>query len=69
MTGGPRRTVVTGVGVVAPGGANRREFWQLLTSGRTATGDSPSGWGGAGRLVRLFVTEPDARVNTSCGGR
>ena len=37
MTGGPRRTVVTGVGVVAPGGANRREFWQLLTSGRTAT--------------------------------
>jgi len=37
MTGSGRRTVVTGVGVVAPGGANRREFWQLLTSGRTAT--------------------------------
>jgi minimal PKS ketosynthase (KS/KS alpha) len=32
-----RRTVVTGVGVVAPGGANRREFWSMLTSGRTAT--------------------------------
>jgi minimal PKS ketosynthase (KS/KS alpha) len=32
-----RRTVVTGVGVVAPGGSNRREFWSLLTSGRTAT--------------------------------
>ena len=29
--------MVTGVGVVAPGGANRREFWQLLTAGRTAT--------------------------------
>lgn len=32
-----RRTVVTGVGVVAPGGGNREEFWRLLTSGRTAT--------------------------------
>ena len=32
-----RRTVVTGVGVVAPGGANRREFWEMLTAGRTAT--------------------------------
>jgi len=33
----PRRTVITGVGVVAPGGNGRREFWQLLTDGRTAT--------------------------------
>ncbi|MBB5872849.1 minimal PKS ketosynthase (KS/KS alpha) [Allocatelliglobosispora scoriae] len=32
-----RRTVVTGVGVVAPGGVNRKAFWQLLTDGRTAT--------------------------------
>ncbi len=32
-----RRTVVTGVGVVAPGGPNRKEFWDLLTEGRTAT--------------------------------
>ncbi|HEV7707143.1 MAG TPA: beta-ketoacyl-[acyl-carrier-protein] synthase family protein [Asanoa sp.] len=32
-----RRTVVTGVGVVAPGGVNRRAFWELLTAGRTAT--------------------------------
>jgi minimal PKS ketosynthase (KS/KS alpha) len=32
-----RRTVVTGIGVVAPGGGNRKEFWQLLTDGRTAT--------------------------------
>ncbi|GIG63077.1 beta-ACP synthase [Longispora fulva] len=37
MTTGGRRTVVTGVGVVAPGGGNRKDFWQLLTSGRTAT--------------------------------
>ncbi|RAY13062.1 beta-ACP synthase [Actinomadura craniellae] len=32
-----RRVVVTGVGVVAPGGTGRREFWQLLTEGRSAT--------------------------------
>jgi minimal PKS ketosynthase (KS/KS alpha) len=32
-----RRTVITGIGVVAPGGGNRKEFWQLLTDGRTAT--------------------------------
>ncbi|MFC7550929.1 beta-ketoacyl-[acyl-carrier-protein] synthase family protein [Plantactinospora sp. GCM10030261] len=32
-----RRTVVTGVGVVAPGGATRDEFWATLTAGRTAT--------------------------------
>ncbi|ASW56783.1 beta-ketoacyl synthase [Plantactinospora sp. KBS50] len=32
-----RRTVVTGVGVVAPGGLNRKAFWSLLTDGRTAT--------------------------------
>ncbi|GGP85354.1 beta-ketoacyl-[acyl-carrier-protein] synthase family protein [Saccharothrix coeruleofusca] len=32
-----RRVVVTGVGVVAPGGNGTKEFWELLTSGRTAT--------------------------------
>src|ERR1700752_2056235 len=32
-----RRTVVTGVGVVAPGGVNREAFWERITSGRTAT--------------------------------
>ncbi|SCF22650.1 minimal PKS ketosynthase (KS/KS alpha) [Micromonospora viridifaciens] len=35
MTG--RRTVVTGVGVVAPGGATRDRFWKAVTEGRTAT--------------------------------
>jgi act minimal PKS ketosynthase (KS/KS alpha) len=32
-----RRVVVTGVGVVAPGGVGREAFWNLLTEGRTAT--------------------------------
>jgi minimal PKS ketosynthase (KS/KS alpha) len=33
----PRRVVVTGVGVVAPGGVTRKEFWSCVTEGRTAT--------------------------------
>ncbi|MEV7526398.1 beta-ketoacyl-[acyl-carrier-protein] synthase family protein [Streptomyces sp. NPDC091371] len=33
-----RRAVVTGLGVVAPGGTGVRGYWDLLTSGRTATG-------------------------------
>ncbi|MFY1636342.1 beta-ketoacyl-[acyl-carrier-protein] synthase family protein [Solwaraspora sp. WMMB335] len=39
MTAGrsPRRTVVTGIGVVAPGGATREAFWTAITAGRTAT--------------------------------
>ncbi|PBC76535.1 minimal PKS ketosynthase (KS/KS alpha) [Streptomyces sp. TLI_235] len=32
-----RRVVVTGLGVVAPGGVGVPAFWDLLTSGRTAT--------------------------------
>ena len=32
-----RRTAVTGVGVVAPGGPTRDEFWEQITAGRTAT--------------------------------
>jgi minimal PKS ketosynthase (KS/KS alpha) len=32
-----RRVAVTGIGVVAPGGIGVRPFWELLTSGRTAT--------------------------------
>ena len=34
---GSWRAAVTGIGVVAPGGIGREPFWQLLTSGRTAT--------------------------------
>ncbi|MGE7389164.1 beta-ketoacyl-[acyl-carrier-protein] synthase family protein [Streptomyces sp. NPDC004126] len=32
-----RRVVITGIGVRAPGGNGRKEFWGLLTAGRTAT--------------------------------
>ena len=32
-----RRAVITGVGVVAPGGVGREAFWEQLTAGRTAT--------------------------------
>ena len=34
---GERRVVITGIGVVAPGGAGTRAFWNLLVDGRTAT--------------------------------
>ena len=34
---GARRTAITGVGVVAPGGTSRKEFWAMITEGRTAT--------------------------------
>ncbi|MGP3925225.1 beta-ketoacyl-[acyl-carrier-protein] synthase family protein [Streptomyces sp. 8N616] len=33
----PRRAVVTGIGVIAPGGIGTKAFWQLLTEGSTAT--------------------------------
>ncbi|MDT0303928.1 beta-ketoacyl-[acyl-carrier-protein] synthase family protein [Streptomonospora wellingtoniae] len=32
-----RRVVITGMGVLAPGGVGTKEFWKLLTDGRTAT--------------------------------
>jgi minimal PKS ketosynthase (KS/KS alpha) len=32
-----RRVVITGIGVVAPGGIGREAFWTQLTEGRTAT--------------------------------
>ncbi|WP_093575093.1 beta-ketoacyl-[acyl-carrier-protein] synthase family protein [Amycolatopsis rubida] len=38
-----RKAVITGVGVVAPGGIGKHAFWDLLSSGRTAT-----------RLISLF---------------
>jgi len=32
-----RRTAVTGIGAVAPGGTTRDAFWEAITAGRTAT--------------------------------
>lgn len=32
-----RRVVVTGVGVIAPGGIGTKDFWSPLTRGETAT--------------------------------
>lgn len=32
-----RRVVITGLGVVAPGGVNTKAFWEAITAGRTAT--------------------------------
>lgn len=32
-----RRVVITGLEVLAPGGIGRKEFWQLISEGRTAT--------------------------------
>jgi minimal PKS ketosynthase (KS/KS alpha) len=32
-----RRTAITGIGVVAPGGTTRESFWEQITSGQTAT--------------------------------
>jgi act minimal PKS ketosynthase (KS/KS alpha) len=37
MSGAGRDVVITGVGVVAPGGVGAKQFWQLLAAGRTAT--------------------------------
>ncbi len=32
-----RRVVITGIGVVAPGGLGTKAYWEMLTAGRTAT--------------------------------
>jgi minimal PKS ketosynthase (KS/KS alpha) len=53
---GPRRTVVTGVGVVAPGGVTRDRFWTTVTKGETAT-----------RRITLFDPAPfRSRVAAEC---
>jgi minimal PKS ketosynthase (KS/KS alpha) len=36
VTSGNRRAVVTGIGVIAPGGVGREAFWERITGGRPA---------------------------------
>ncbi|MDV8022191.1 beta-ketoacyl-[acyl-carrier-protein] synthase family protein [Rhodococcus sp. IEGM 1330] len=38
MSTDERRVVITGIGVTAPGGVGAKNFWDLLSNGRTATG-------------------------------
>ena len=37
MSAQVRRTAITGIGVVAPGGVTREDFWEQITAGRTGT--------------------------------
>jgi act minimal PKS ketosynthase (KS/KS alpha) len=56
VTGTDRRVVITGAGVLAPGGNGVKAFWQLLTDGRTAT-----------RLITGFDAAPfRSRVAAEC---
>jgi act minimal PKS ketosynthase (KS/KS alpha) len=51
-----RRVVITGIGVVAPGGIGRKAFWDLLSAGRTAT-----------RAISLFdATGFRSRIAAEC---
>ncbi|MGC4947017.1 beta-ketoacyl-[acyl-carrier-protein] synthase family protein [Streptomyces sp. DT224] len=45
--GQERRVVITGVGVTAPGGLGTKDFWRLISDGRTAT-----------RRISLFDPSP-----------
>ncbi|MEU5347725.1 MULTISPECIES: beta-ketoacyl-[acyl-carrier-protein] synthase family protein [unclassified Streptomyces] len=51
-----RRVVITGIGVVAPGGIGKKQYWELLTAGRTAT-----------RTISMFDATPfRSRVAAEC---
>ncbi len=51
-----RRVVITGIGVIAPGGADTKAFWELVTSGGTAT-----------RLITTFDPSPfRSRIAAEC---
>ncbi|WP_413808678.1 beta-ketoacyl-[acyl-carrier-protein] synthase family protein [Streptomyces sp. OE57] len=51
-----REPVITGIGVVAPGGVGTKQFWDLLTDGRTAT-----------RAISLFdATGFRSRIAAEC---
>ncbi|GIM92603.1 beta-ketoacyl-[acyl-carrier-protein] synthase family protein [Paractinoplanes toevensis] len=49
-----RRAVITGIGVIAPGGVGAKNFWDLITSGRSAT-----------RMVTMFDA---SRYRSRIGG-
>ncbi|WP_314177997.1 beta-ketoacyl-[acyl-carrier-protein] synthase family protein [Streptomyces winkii] len=54
--GHEREPVITGIGVVAPGGVGTKQFWELLTDGRTAT-----------RTISLFdATDFRSRIAAEC---
>jgi minimal PKS ketosynthase (KS/KS alpha) len=56
MTLAARRSMITGIGVVAPGGTTRAAFWELLTEGRTAT-----------RPISLFdASDHRSRIAAEC---
>jgi minimal PKS ketosynthase (KS/KS alpha) len=56
VAGTDRRVVITGIGVLAPGGNGLKAFWQLLADGRTAT-----------RLITGFdVTPFRSRIAAEC---
>lgn len=51
-----RRVVITGIGVMAPGGLGTKAFWESITAGRTAT-----------RTISLFdATEFRSRIAAEC---
>lgn len=51
-----RRVVITGIGVVAPGGIGAKQFWETITAGRTAT-----------RTISLFDPTPfRSRIAAEC---
>ncbi len=51
-----RRIAITGIGVTAPGGIGTKNFWELITAGRTAT-----------RTISLFDPTPfRSRVAAEC---
>ena len=51
-----KRAVITGIGVVAPGGIGTKAYWQMLTMGRTAT-----------RIIQLCDPTPfRSRVGAEC---
>src|SRR5919108_400934 len=56
MAHGEKRVVITGMGVMAPGGTGTKAFWELLSSGKTAT-----------RLITLFdPADFRSRVAAEC---